>query len=323
MSNGNAPRKHHYLPQFYLKGFAVRNEGLYQIQKSTGKIVGVRIKDAAAIRDFHIIDDGEIADPQALEKALAVVEGALAPYLAHMLGGGFHDRATQMYVAQLVCLLRLRVPAVRDHIQESESAYLHTHIQMQEAAGKLPSAPEGMDAWSMADVRVEMMNWAIMDRIFRMASDDDVLSTYYALKPTLLHAPMGEQFIASDQPVALYHAEAGTGYGIGPETPGVVISMPLSSRAAILLENRIGPPIERIANSAEVAEINRRTSLMASEWLFTGEAPQQLMKILDDVRGIRAGFAYEQVPTANGTGYLLRYVGVGPAASSLSDASTP
>jgi hypothetical protein len=50
MTKKNRPRKHHYLPQFYLKAFSVDGEGLYQIDKSTGKTTGVRTKDNAAPR---------------------------------------------------------------------------------------------------------------------------------------------------------------------------------------------------------------------------------------------------------------------------------
>lgn len=311
MAKSNIPRKHHYLPQFYLKGFSVDGEGLYQVDRSSGRAIGVRIKDTAAIRDFHHIDGGEVADPQALEKALAVAEGELAPHLVALLGGKFHDRATQMYVAQLVSMLRLRVPAVRDHIQVTESAFIHSQIRMMEAAGKLPRPPE-LGNLTVNDFRIEVMNWAVMARMFTMASDENVLATYYALKPTLLHAPMGERFITSDQPVALYHPEASDLLGIGPETPGVVISVPLSSRAALLLEHGARRTVDRLATSAEVAEINRRTALLARQWIFTGEAPDTLVPLLENVRDKQAGFIYEEIPTKGGIGHLLRYVGIGP-----------
>lgn len=185
-----------------------------------------------------------------------------------------------------------------------------------EASGKLPPLPSGLEHLTANDFRVEVMNWAVMAQMFTMASDEDVLATYYALKPTLIHAPMGERFITSDQPVALYHSEANDLQGVGPETPGVVISLPLSSRAVLLLEHRPGRAVERLAASPEVAEINRRTALMARQWIFTGEAPHTLVPLLESLRGKHAGFTHEEIPTKKGIGHLLRYVGIGPATPS-------
>lgn len=60
------PRKHHYLSQFYLRGFSSDRSSLFQIEKRSGKHYGCRIKDVAAIRDYHDIDADDVADPYAI-----------------------------------------------------------------------------------------------------------------------------------------------------------------------------------------------------------------------------------------------------------------
>lgn len=89
--------------------------------------------------------------------------------------------------------------------------------------------------------------------------------------------------------------------------------MEQKSHVTLLFEHRSGHPAERHADSAEVSEINRRTALMASQWIFTGEASPGLAALLDSVRGKQAGFSYEEVPTRKGLGHLQLYVGIGPA----------
>lgn len=106
MKKNPLPRKHHYLPQFYLRRFSTSGDGLFQIGKSDGREIPVKIKDTAAIRDFHELDGDDIPDKYALETELAKVEGEMAPYLASLLSGNFHHRPTQMYVIQLLSMLR-------------------------------------------------------------------------------------------------------------------------------------------------------------------------------------------------------------------------
>jgi hypothetical protein len=50
------PRKHHYLPQFYLKGFADKNGRFWQCDRRGAKLVGVNVSKAGAEKDYHRFD---------------------------------------------------------------------------------------------------------------------------------------------------------------------------------------------------------------------------------------------------------------------------
>lgn len=320
MTKKSVPRKHHYLPQFYLRRFSVSGDGLYQIGKSDGRIMPVKIKDVAAIRDFHVLDDDGTLDRHALETELAKVEGKMAPHLANLLGGGFNHLPTQLYVKQFLSMLRMRVPAIRDHIQTSMSDVVHEELKSMEERGRLPTPPEGMESvLRVENLHVEIKNRAIMEKMFRLGGNDDVLEIYYSMQPTLLHAPLGSWFITSDQPVALYHPQPYLTLGVGPEDPDVVISLPLSSRTALLLANNkrlmfdsCHPGIERIATADEVHEINRRTVMMAKDWIFTGESPASLSALIEGTRGHSCGLTYKKIQTKNGVGFLMQNIAVGP-----------
>lgn len=134
----------------------------------------------------------------------------------------------------------------------------------------------------------------------------------FAMRPTLLHCPFGARFIISDQPVSLFHPQAASAPGIGPATPGVEISLPLSSRAALLLDHRAGVPVKRTATMAEVEEVNRRTIVMAQDYAFTGEAPEALQFLLTQTRGQASGFRCEQIPTKRGFMHVERFMAIAP-----------
>lgn len=316
MAQQPQPRKHHYLPQFYLRGFTTDGQSLYQVSKATGKSFGVRIKDTAAIRDFHEIDGDGVDDRHALEKELAKVEGELAPHLLDLLNGGFQSPDTRQYVLQLLAMLRLRVPAVKAHLQRTKASAVHSQLKLLEKNGKLPAPPGGFEeALRAENLQVEIMNWSCLETMFSMAADEDVLRGLCAMRPTLLHCPFGARFVTSDQPVALFHPLATSGAGIGPATPGVEVSLPLSSRSLLLLDHLPGDPREVVATSSDVEEFNRRTIIMARDYVFTGEAPESLMPAIDASRGQSAGFEFNDIETDKGYVQVQRFVAVGPAPS--------
>src|SRR5215475_10873872 len=110
------PRKHHYLPQFYLRGFSAKERAVCHIEKNGGRSYTSSIRVTAAIRDYHELDNPGFDDPNALEKRLAQVETHLAEGLARVIRCGIDTPETHSSLIQLVALLRVRVPAFKAHI---------------------------------------------------------------------------------------------------------------------------------------------------------------------------------------------------------------
>lgn len=75
------PRKHHYLPQFYLRRFSDNGTSIFQIEKQGMRAYMCSIHDAAAIRDYHTLDQPDHPNPQAVEKMLAEAERTMADAL--------------------------------------------------------------------------------------------------------------------------------------------------------------------------------------------------------------------------------------------------
>src|SRR5689334_21889890 len=115
MSAVSQPRKHHYLPQFYLQHFA-SNRRLIQIEKKTGKSYPMNIRDVAAIRDYHRIDHDETDDQFQIEKGLSQIEDLLSGALSQVLANGITNPDTKMLMVELVSFLRMRVPAIKTAI---------------------------------------------------------------------------------------------------------------------------------------------------------------------------------------------------------------
>jgi hypothetical protein len=71
-------RKHHYVPQMYLSGFAGANGQCFAVDASTRKTFTSSPANIAAERDFNKVE-AEGVPPDALEKELGNFEGVIAP----------------------------------------------------------------------------------------------------------------------------------------------------------------------------------------------------------------------------------------------------
>lgn len=308
------PRKHHFLPQFYLRGFSIDRRGIYQIEKRTATYYGCQIKDTAAIKDFHKLDYEDAEDPNALEKALAQIEGELAEHLATFLAEGLANEQARLYTVQLLSLLRLRVPAFKRHIEASYPSSIRKVAELMDRDGKFPVPPAGLEEkLEIKNLKIEVLNWKCLEIMFKLAADEEHLRPLYRMRTTLMHAPFGTSFLTSDQPVSLYHPTAAKSpYGAGPGTPGIEISLPLSSRTLLVLDHARGPHTTRTATTDEVFEFNRRTVAMAQEYVFTGEFPERYVDVVRREKGTRSGFVFDDLDHGEGLLQVHRFIPVGP-----------
>jgi len=309
------PRKHHYLPQFYLRGFTADSTHLFQIEKDSGKYFCGNIKDLAAIRDFHIDDGENTDDPQHIEKALAQLESAHAQDLANLLRDGISNVAALGEIVGLLSMLRMRVPAVKAYIQSSLASQVKAKFHAMKKAGVLPPPPEGFEhLLNPKNLQFEAMNWKCLDIMFKMACSKTNVSLLSSMRATLISTPKGHSFITGDQPVSLFlpTTDKQALCGVGPNHPNAVVSLPLSSEKLLVLDNQSGPHEERNATPTEVQEFNRRTIIMAKHYLFCRDNPDSLKIPIRRAKGIFAGFTY--LDTHDDFGFLQSHknIAIGP-----------
>lgn len=310
------PRKHHFLPQFYLRGFSVDRRGIYQIEKETAKYYGCQIKDTAAIKDFHELDYEGVEDQNALEKALAQIEGEFAQQLAAFLADGPANEQARDYTIQLLSQLRLRVPAVKRHIEASYPSSIRKVAELMERDGKFPAPPPGLEEkLAVKNLKIQVLNWKCMEVMFNLAASEEHLQPLRQMRATVFHAPFEASFATSDQPVSLYHATAArSSYGAGPDTPGIEISLPLSSRTLLKLDHERGAHSSRTATTEEVDEFNRRTAAMARDYVFVAAFPEKHLDVVRHERATRAGFVFDDLDHGDGLVQVHRFIPVGPRA---------
>ena len=305
------PRKHHYLPQFYLRQFSRDGESLHQIEKQTGKFYGCKIRDMAAIRDFHEIDGDGVDDPLALERMLAAVESDLSVELSALLQSGIKNERAVGHCISLLSLLRMRVPAVKRHLEQSLESTARIVAESLESSGKFPPAPPGFEEkLKVKNLKFDIFNWRIMELMFGMATNPDVIDILASMRATFLRAPDEHLFFTCDQPVALFYHEFYPS-GVGPATKKIEISLPLSSTALLKLDHLDGDDEERQATKDEMTEFNRRTVVMAEKYLFAGSRQAEIANWAHRSRNINAGFRFTSHKALRGTYQIHSFQAVG------------
>ncbi len=304
------PRKHHYLPQFYLRGFSTNGKSIYQIEKPTMRGYISSIRDAAAIRDYHELDDPNFADPNAVEKRLAQIETQLATALARVLQRGLATPDDHASVVQLVGLLRVRIPAFKAHIDASLQQMVRSVGLIMERKGQLPPVRKGLeDVLRVENLSISIANWKCLEFMFKLAADRRILELLGAIRPSVLRAPDHTVFLTCDQPVAVYHPAASPtdAYGDGGlADPTTEVSVPLSSHALLLLSRAADPPADRVATSEEVAEFNRRTIVMADSLVFAPEASKWAVETVARYSHCSAGIALDFLDAGTQALHLAR-----------------
>jgi hypothetical protein len=116
-------RRHHFLSQCYLKGFAVETKGKHQISVFDGKeskTFTTALDNVALEKDFNRVDI-EGLKPDAFENAIAAFEGEIAPALDRIIrSGSIAVENDRIALINLICAFALRNPRTRESIRDAQ-----------------------------------------------------------------------------------------------------------------------------------------------------------------------------------------------------------
>ncbi len=253
-----AARKHHYLSQCYLKGFAAPGpkEQVHAIDLSRGKTFATGTGNIAAIRDFNRIEIPGVPADQ-LENDYAKFEDAVAPVLRSVAdcialpgGDGFE------LIVQLMALLGLRNPkfravqtnAIKQMVDlvagvlfEREESYAAHVLHMREI-GRIgeretwPGFTALKEAWESGAVVAEPnQTWLIQMEVSLFPMLIDLLGRRRWI--TAIAAVDTPGFITCDHPVALTFSDPamrGGFYSPGFALPETEVVFPVTQRLALI-----------------------------------------------------------------------------------------
>ncbi len=316
------PKKHHYLPQFYLERFKILPQRgkylhIYRIEKSASpEVSSPAIKDTGCKRDYHTLDfDNQDKDRQAVENTISKIESDQAHLVDSICESNKITEDQKYPLAELVTTMRFRVPAFKRNIESSLEGIVESTLKILMNQGQLPKPPKEIEYLIQKQdfdfPKVKIFNWKILQHMFQMAFRSENSSLLEKMKYQLVLAPNGHHFLTGDSPVALYHPNYDSikPYGVGPALKDVELTFPISKRHLIKLTWDKEEGVKTIQED-EIQEYNRRIIIMADSQIFASEVNQDLMKKVALFHKVKAGYKLDNLWYGGGAVHFCRFIPV-------------
>ena len=314
-------KRHHYLPQCYLKGFSKpKKRGkvqAVQVYDRNGKTFNTNIINIATEKDFNRIDIVGYR-PDAFEQDVAKFESELGPALTRVIESkSLANEEDKLLLLNLVAAATIRVPKLRETIRDFHERLAYKVLEVATATPerwevqKRQMAEKGI---VLADLPYEKVRKSILDRSFQlslatewhidleMTGMDAILPTLMERKWRLLVAPpTAPGFITSDYPAVLKFAQPVTPapafVGPGHGMPGTEVVFPLSNKIAAVgtFEGKdetttVDSHTVARLNGAMVAYCDRQIYAPDTDFAYIrahGEEPRRGPSVLNDIHFVK------------------------------------
>jgi Protein of unknown function (DUF4238) len=309
-------RRHHYVPQFYLKGFTVERKKKRQVTVFDGKdrkVFTTAIDNVALERDFNRVEI-EGVEPDVFEKAMAGFEGEISAAIDRIIATRSIG-ADRVALINLICALALRNPRLRETIRDFHERVAKQVLDLmlatperwaaqtkkQREEGALKALPElSYDEMKKFAREANFKLEVPTERHIRLEVEtfNKMLPILLERKWLLLRAPKDSGgFITSDHPVVLAWSDPkmrGGFYGPGFGLTGTDVYFPISTGLAVIgafeleeLTMAIGENAVAGLNGAQVDYAERQVYARDRNFTYAlqpNEAPRKASKLIGDKR---------------------------------------
>lgn len=250
-------RNHHFVPQYYLKGFATprsKDGWLSVFDLKEQKSFRTRPRNVAARRDYHRVDIEGI-DPNIVETQLAALDDQADKAFRRIIAArSIADRDDFSFVLTLIAQIAITSPAFRDMragiIRQMGTVMMHNMVASPErwaevTAGASADPRIGGDPVPYEEARAAVENGEIVPVAAKEVLIEQEWKLWPAILPllearkwTLLIAPSGSAgFVTSDRPFSLKWNDASLdnpNYGPGLGSSDTNLIFPLSRDLALV-----------------------------------------------------------------------------------------
>jgi len=281
------PRRHHYVPAFYLAGFSdtQRMDGdLWVLDKKELSQFRTTARNAAVERDFYRVDSGD--DPSAVERALSEIESEAARILRTIVRSRSLPKGEDLERLLLfVAFMYARVPGRRLLFAESMEKLTKQTLQLIfESEERYEAVRKRMehDGVTFGDISFKQLReFVYSDRLSVEPTRDTYLAQMLrearVLFPLLIKRSWyllvveedAGDLVCSDCPVSLNWIDRERGFwspGFG--LAGTIVTMPLDKTTA--LAGLLEPVSGRMkVGTREVAQVNSMTGMYAERFIYS------------------------------------------------------
>ena len=316
-AKGAEPKRHHYVPRFYLRGFVGEKDRLFVVDRPSERAFRTAPDNVAGEKYFNRIEVKGVG-PNAVEKTLSEFEGEVAPALERIKAerslAKEEDRAA---LVNLMAAVALRNPwrrkAIREIYDQAAQRRIAEKLGTREGWNESVAEMKAAGVWNEdAGVTFDDMQEAMKDAKFEIPKElniaaeidhhDHLTELLWKRKWQMLVAAEGSGgFVTSDDPVCLRWADGQAHGGLSPGfgVQGTEVIFPVSTRLALRgtldgEENVIEADASTVGviNSLVISSAQRQVYAHDHSFKFMREDPTELgsgATLLQDKRFLEAG----------------------------------
>jgi len=293
-------RRHHYLPQFYLRNFVDQHPKgkLWVYTKDAESFRAASPRDLAVEKDYHTVvrRDG-VVDRNTMEDTVASLENIAAPVIQKILRGAALSFDDYQIFALFISQLFLRVPARRNAVArmmsemlkqmskrfaENKESYLADYRRFETDTGDNSDAdPECVREFILSDdYDITVDSSAALGA--SLGAIGTVVNWLVRMNWVFVRASGRFRFLTCDNPVFYCDPTLPPNpwRGAGLANPGVEVSCPLSPNVLAFASYRAVPRQHAKASSELVRRFNQQTIDSAYRYIFASEGSPALQRFI-------------------------------------------
>jgi hypothetical protein len=302
------PRRHHYVPEFYLRGFATQASPgkVIVYDKEAGKAFGTSVKNAAVKRDYYRIvppADKDVS-PYILEEALSESEHKASKVLPKLIVGESLTNDERAEWAAFMALLHLRGPAARMMAAEvmvslmtkmmdvtlvKKERYEAVFERARAAGEEMPGGvtyDQAVEFWKSRKFEIGIVEAA---SLMSLEAAPMVAEILYDMEWMIVRCPPGSLLVTSDNPV-IYSSPRNTHHPLmgdgGLMNKSVQVRLPLTKRCMLIAGWQKVPPLIQVGAS-EILSFNLDTIAHAFRYAYAPFTDDALVKWAQKTKGHR------------------------------------
>lgn len=313
---------HHYLPQFYLKGFKIipqrtKYAKIWLLNKSDEPDAkAVSIQDTGGERDYNTLDhDENNKDRQTIERLLSRIETEQAELLHKVIALGEVLGETKNDLAFFMSLMFHRVPTFKNHVESTLKGMVEATASHMLRRGDLPPPPPSI-AQAIKEhgdniFKADISNWKVLQYMYDAAVQSAFTPIIEKMNLSIVKAPSNYYFITSDAPVVLfdpnYHIKKP--YGVGLADKDIQVSIAIDHKH-LILASWDKKPSAHIATPDDILEYNRRVIVMGQRFLYSPFSDNIVFDLIQKYWTYNAGFDFSTLDYGEGSAHIGRLIPV-------------
>jgi len=256
------PKRHHYLPEFYLDRFT-RSGGFWVFDRSQGKLRRARPRNTAVIGHYYTLTDESGERHADVERFLSALEGLARPAFDSLESGADFTPLQRFRLARFLGYLFCRTPAFGRWLNEITTGFaeviMRKNLEDPEASRIFNLPPEELlDYLDSGEFALELDDNTRIAQLVQKA--DEFGKNFFCSAWTIAKADPHTSFVTCDNPFGLLFPPGipkhMKDWAWGASSPEVTRVFPLSAQTCLLM-NEVGHDMCRLDMTPDqVRQIN-------------------------------------------------------------------